>query len=415
MTTTRNQKRRTFSLEALEARENLSVTTAFNLNGTLFLYSDNNVSNVTVSRLNPVTIRVTDTTNGFSHDYASLNADLFGFSGGVKHLEFIGGAGNDTFVNNALDLAVTAYGNAGNDWLVGGSKNDFLYGGAGNDWLSGRGGNDTLYGGAGDDWLLGGDGSDFLDAGSAAEQHVYGGSGYNFNAYKWVVNGTTGSEVNQRMTPTCWVLAPLAAAADSGIDLASRIKYLGNGLYSVKLMGLAFPEYVSLEGGRLDFEPEPSADGESWVLLYHRALMQALGVNWKDPNAYHGGFPSDVMPYLTGRSADSHGVVDLFGWGHFGFSDMVMMKDALMAGKLVCACTRQGDYGTWNIGGSVTTGKLVGAHCYAVESINLATGQIVLRNPWGTDGGPNPVGANDGLVTLTFDEFYGSFSNYAIS
>jgi hypothetical protein len=65
-------------------------------------------------------------------------------------------------------------------------------------------------------------------------------------------------------------------------------------------------QYVSLEGGRLDFEPIPKTD-ESWVIIFHRAMMQELDVDWRDQNAYSGGQCWEVMPMLTGRPADSHG------------------------------------------------------------------------------------------------------------
>lgn len=102
----------------------------------------------------------------------------------VKTLEFRGGNGNDTFTNNT-SIASAAYGEQGDDRLIGGSGRDLLRGGAGQDWLEGRAandalygdvGNDTMQGGDGDDQLFGGDGDDHLD-GSAGSDTLEGGQG----------------------------------------------------------------------------------------------------------------------------------------------------------------------------------------------------------------------------------------------
>src|SRR5436190_1758903 len=64
---------------------------------------------------------------------------------GVTRIVVYGGAGNDRIVNNT-SLPMLAYGDNGNDIIVGGSSGDVLYGGAGNDSLNGMGGSDRLYG-----------------------------------------------------------------------------------------------------------------------------------------------------------------------------------------------------------------------------------------------------------------------------
>jgi len=76
-------------------------------------------------------------------------------------LAFWGLDGNDSF-QNSTSLPSTAYGNNGDDVLVGGSGNDFLEGDYGNDLLLGNEGNDTLWGSGGNDMLFGGAGNDAL-------------------------------------------------------------------------------------------------------------------------------------------------------------------------------------------------------------------------------------------------------------
>lgn len=68
-------------------------------------------------------------------------------------------------------MAVRAYGEAGNDTLIGGSQSDFLYGGTGNDYLEGESGTDHMFGESGNDTF-------YALAGSLPElDYVSGGTG----------------------------------------------------------------------------------------------------------------------------------------------------------------------------------------------------------------------------------------------
>jgi hypothetical protein len=400
-----NRSSSRLGVEALEAREVPSVTSVIDTATTIQVNVDNNGSNVTISRPNEVSaLKITDNQTGHTWTFSGfISLDL-------KKVVFVGGSGNDRVsAANALER-VDLYGNLGNDVLTGGRLNDRLDGGSGNDILHGGAGNDSIYGRGGFDYLYGDDGSDFLDDGGQSGDHLTGNGGYDFNARAPVVNGTTDSDVRQTGTPTCWVLSPIAAAARQGINLASRITYLGNGDYRVKLLtetgGYTY-QTVSLEGGKLSFEPTP-VDSESWVILFHRAIMQAQGVDWEDPDAYSGGKCWDVMPYLTGREPDVH---EAYGIG-FSNDFILQMHAALVYHKVVCASTRQGDYGPW--AWDVSTPKLIGSHCYEVISVNVQAKTVTLRNPWGVDGGTASGDPNDGIVTITWSQFHGSIDTVGI-
>lgn len=79
----------------------------------------------------------------------------------ISSLRFDGRDGDDQFVNKS-QLSLLAYGNAGNDLLIGGSSNDEIHGGPGNDRIAGNEGNDSLHGDYGDDAMSGGVGNDEL-------------------------------------------------------------------------------------------------------------------------------------------------------------------------------------------------------------------------------------------------------------
>lgn len=417
-------------VESLELRENPAMVIQ-GLNEVMIYATDANGSNVTVTRSNPWdNLKITDNVTG---QVTTIPQGLLD----NDRVTFFGGSKNDVFnATNAMN-PITAYGQGGNDTLTGGLMGDYLDGGDGGDKLYGGYGNDTMYGRAGIDYLYGQSGDDFLDDGGNSVvfsggvipiilyDYSDGGAGYDFLARQPVVDGTKNIDVNQTQTPSCWIDAPLAAAAKAGVNLASRITYLGDGDYQVKLLdanNVAHYQIVSLEGGRLSFEPATNGD-ESWVILYQRAIQQQLGKDWHHLSDYSGGWPSSVLPFLTGSQVYGHGnQVSGGGFNTTNDAEMQNIKNDLNAGMLVCACTRQGDYGSWNIAGSVSTGKLCGAHCYAVDSVDMVNRKITLYNPWGVDqdGGDDPHvkwydGDNDGFVTITFDQFYDSMWSYAAS
>lgn len=93
----------------------------------------------------------------------------------VRRIVFLGGAGNDTFINDTA-IDVLAVGGEGDDILTGGEGSDVLYGNDGADTLNGRGGRDELFGGLGNDQIFGGYGADWL-YGEEGDDNLEGGSG----------------------------------------------------------------------------------------------------------------------------------------------------------------------------------------------------------------------------------------------
>jgi Ca2+-binding RTX toxin-like protein len=394
----------TLGLEPLETREVPAIVVA-NTPAFIMITTDGGGSDVTIGRQLP-TQKLTITNN--------QTGQTWKFSQGVldfKSVVFVGGSGADKVTAVNCLNPVVLHGKGGNDTLTGGLNKDYLDGGSGNDTVKGGNGRDTLYGRGGIDKLYGEQKSDFLDDGGSSADVSDGGSGDDFFARQVVKFGTIAPDVIQTGTPTCWVLAPLSAAAQQGVNFASRITYLGDGDYRVKLMnedgGYKY-QYVSLEGGKLDFEPKPRSE-ESWVVIMHRAIMQEIGVNWKDIDAYSGGSCGDIMSMLTGRPTDTR-TAYVFA---FTDGDLQDMRNALLQGKVVAAGTDNGNYG--DFGFAVNTPKLVGSHCYHVLNVNFETKTVTLRNPWGTDGWDCYDGDDDGIVKVSFDQFKGSFDTLAIS
>ena len=221
--------------------------------------------------------------------------------GGAGYDTLTGGSGNDTLVggfginklsdgpgNDVVDFSENAVGvhftpDGGNDVVYGSDEADVLTGTGGDDELHGGMGDDRLFGKGGTDELFGDAGDDWLEAGSAAELAV-GGPGQDSNAYKWDAYGATYDDVRQGGAGTCVFLSALAGGAHQGIDLASRISYLGNYTYNVQLYnpatGTAYNQHVEYNGTIMKTgsgkrkDPRSAQEDEYWTILYQRAYLK---------------------------------------------------------------------------------------------------------------------------------------------
>jgi Ca2+-binding RTX toxin-like protein len=319
---------------------------------------------------------------GIGNDTLTGGIGADDLDGGDGDDTLYGGAGNDTLAGGLG--SDTLYGDGGNDVLLGaylGTTTDTgmntLYGGAGNDVLRGGDRKDWLYGGTGTDSIYGNGGDDWMDAGSAAE-FADGGAGYDFNAYVTAVNGAQYTDIVQGGSPTCWILASMGSMANSGVDLSQRITYVGGNTYRVDLYNridpanpmagyVLRPEYVTFDGSLRASDPgrPPNQEGESWVTILQRAIIQA--VSRFDPSQNldtpHSGGARDPLAILTGKWVND----DV---SPASFPNAGALGAQIAAGKLAVAHT---------LGSGTTT--LVAGHAYTV--VGTTGGHVWLWNPWG--------------------------------
>lgn len=328
-----------------------------------------------------------------------------------------GGWGADwLYGGNGLD---TIYGNKGNDILQGEGGADLVYGDDGNDRIWGNAGNDFLYGGLGNDDLYGGEGDDYLD-GSSGLDILAGENGFDsyrddFDLTKPFYLGTATTDIIQQVAPTCVTLTGLAELVQSGVNLSDRIRYLGNGLYDVKMYktGGWYYERVAFNGTWNDNDPAPSREGqgrtlpEFWTILFQRARLQLFGVNyrnsmtsqqWQDANLKSRGLLLDAGEALynfTGKVAEYH------------YANLVTpqtLSAANQQGRLIVVNTP----GTGSNSTLDASSGIVAWHAYSVTRVYQSGGQwqLELYNPWGRDGNGTPRdGKNDGFLTITWNEF----------
>lgn len=149
---TRRSRRIVPGVDCLEGRQLLSVATGLR-QGVLIIAGDRTADVVAVTE---------DHGRVEVHGRVNRGSPASFAIRDVRKIVFLGGAGNDIFVDNT-PIAVTALGGVGNDVLIGGAGRDDLRGEAGDDSLFGRSGDDHLDGGIDDDRLFGNDGDDVLD------------------------------------------------------------------------------------------------------------------------------------------------------------------------------------------------------------------------------------------------------------
>jgi Ca2+-binding RTX toxin-like protein len=108
----------------------------------------------------------------------------------IRLLEFSGGKGNDLLSGATTNITVNAFGDSGNDTLVGGRARDNLNGGSGDDIIIGAKGDDRMIGGLGNDVLAwaDGDGSDRMS----------GDEGYDIVAFQGALQGGDNLILSQR-------------------------------------------------------------------------------------------------------------------------------------------------------------------------------------------------------------------------
>ncbi|MCE9565315.1 MAG: hypothetical protein K8U57_25050 [Planctomycetes bacterium] len=417
-------------IEGLESREMMSVSSvAFNA-GVVTVWTDNNATAVTATAGTTAnSIKISDGGSSRTWNYT-----------GVSRVEFVGGAGNDRFVDNAGSINCNAWGNGGDDLLKGANGANQLMGGDGNDTLVGGTGNNKMWGGNGNDNLidLNGTAADFLqgDAGSDAYwvptsnvpamasdssdkfQRVGGFAngadkvlnGHNIadpaleagNSFKrfggplFATGGPSYADIRQGNIGDCWLLSGLGAiATDNPTAIRRNVVDFGDGSFGVRLGNNFYREDADLPTQNFS---TPSAanlgvQGSLWVAIAEKAYAQYRVANGTSNSyaALEGGWSVDVNKAF-GATTTVDKAISSFG-------------SATAFGNAM--------YTAWNSYSAVTIGfnhvpngaPLIGDHMYQVYSFtrdaagNVTT--VTLRNPWGVDGAGHDSNVNDGLVTVS--------------
>src|SRR5262249_53501443 len=131
--------------------------------------------------------------------------------------------------------------------------------------------------------LVGGTGTDVFNGGDGVDVFKNDFSHVNVPAVK-----PKAQDVGQGESGACVILASLAAGAADGTNLAARIQKVGANPDSVPLYrpGTGWiKQTVTFDGTWTDNDPMAADKNDAWVVIYQRAFLQEMGVNWNDANS----------------------------------------------------------------------------------------------------------------------------------
>lgn len=221
-------------------------------------------------------------------------------------------------------------------------------------------------------------------------------------------------DINQGQIGDCWLLAGIGSVAqtlerEGKLDefLAEHLRPVGDPPthWVVTLYQDGEPVEVTVEAKSTPGGVR-GADGEpNWLSIYERAAAEHRGGSYDDID---GGFSSDAMELMTGRSADKDGQLDL-----------AEIEEKLAGGRAVSVGTedtRDDDFDWVWESEEVNRTDVVPNHAYVVVEVKSnddGEKVVVLANPWGPSGG-HMSGDDDlkaGTLELTEDEYKENFDS----
>jgi hypothetical protein len=159
------------------------------------------------------------------------------------------------------------------------------------------------------------------------------------------------------------------------------------------------------------------------VIIYQRAFLQEMGVNWRDSNSDgwatkygdsfqvanaglialtgHGTWHADTA--VASRGGASSSSVGQTGAAGANASDLATLRAAIAGRRPAIALTKNMNLSQYG---------LVTDHAYTVLAVNGTT--VTLRNPWGTDG-PKVQGADDGVISISWAVFSSVMQGFCVA
>jgi uncharacterized protein YkwD len=231
-------------------------------------------------------------------------------------------------------------------------------------------------------------------------------------------------DIDQGSLGDCAFLAALGATfgrqfSDMGNTFSSVINSMitnnNDNTYTIKFFKNQTAEYVTVDNrlathyGSLftsrnnNYPVSPNNPSVPlWMPLVQKAYAQWRESWGNGQTGYsivgNGADPFETLGYITGRKVTG-------GYGtNFTFSTL---DTALKNGQAIVTARL-----------SQSNDLIIGGHAYSVTNAYVTTNgqqRIVVRNPWGVDGGSRSSGDDrDGFIDLSFDEFR-SFMDYGVS
>ena len=224
--------------------------------------------------------------------------------------------------------------------------------------------------------------------------------------------GPSINDINQGWLGDCYLLSSLAECASQDPSLiTSMITDNGDNTYGVRFFVNGTAEYVTVANDLADDGTAFNRATNIWGSLVEQAYAQIQasgditgnGNNFNYGNSFstiaNGGYPEYALEEITGASA----ITDFYGsgtaWSQYVYNDTLSMQSAAsgLATSSVLAILAsdlaQGDdvvlaSRTYAYDSSGYT-TLVANHAMSVYGYDSTTGELEIRNPWGTEIGQN--------------------------
>jgi hypothetical protein len=249
---------------------------------------------------------------------------------------------------------------------------------------------------------------------------------------QWAAHAPRPADVRQELAGVCTIDSALASAAAQGLDLAGRMRYLGNSVYRVSLWTGDQDVYFDGKVYATDAAPviervTDTVAGQTvthdrvtsfWALLYQRAYLQSHGVtDWAtdDYRTWEGitwpivGRPSWTSPKnaiaaLVGRR-------DLNNWDadDAGDDPLTNLRDQLAHGAIVTVETKNAT--DVPLGSNTYGATNSGNHECAVLGVD-ASGSVHLYNPWGLTPSDTGYAYWKGDFSISWAEFTAHFHTF---
>jgi uncharacterized protein YukE len=219
-------------------------------------------------------------------------------------------------------------------------------------------------------------------------------------------------DIRQGQIGDCWLLAGIGSVAqtlerEGKLDefLAEHMRPVGDPPthWVVTLYEDGEPVDVTVEAKSVDGGVR-GADGQpNWLSIYERAAAEHRGGSYDDID---GGYSSDAMELMTGKSADKDGELDL-----------EEIEDKLGEGEAVSVGsqdTKDEDFDWFWESDEVSRTDVVPNHAYMVVDVKTnddGEKVVVLANPWGPAGGDLDGEHKSGTLELTEDEYKENFDS----
>ena len=236
------------------------------------------------------------------------------------------------------------------------------------------------------------DGSNFSVSYSTSSKPLFAASGPSMN------------DVNQGALGDCYLLSSLAeVACQNSALISSMFTSNGNNTYGVKFYVNGVAEYVTVNNSLAN---DVNSGSDIWASLAEKAYTQlqtsgvVTGAGINDGNSYstigNGGAPEFALEEITGASKITDFIAGGTSWYNISYNSSLAFTGYTVGNSTasvldtLAADLAKGDdlilssYTNATNGGKIT---LVADHAMSIYGFDSVTGELEVRNPWGTESG----------------------------